>query len=134
MKKVIIALVLVISIGFIGSQVLAQCWDGYWRGPMRGDWGWHHSYANPNGSYQDFLKETSKLRQDLAIKQGEYNALMAQPTPDPQKAEQLSKEIVGLRAQIEARARANGLFAPGGMHACPWGMHGVPYGAPGCCS
>jgi hypothetical protein len=131
MKKVIIVLVLVISIGFIGSQVLAQCWDGYWRGPMRGAWGRHHSNVSPDVSHQDFLNETSKLRQELAIKQGEYNALMAQPSHDPQKAEQLSREIVGLSAQIQAKARAHGLFAPG-MRACQCGMHGARYSARGC--
>jgi hypothetical protein len=133
MKKVLIALVLVISIGFVGSQVLAQCWDGYWRGPMRGGWGWHQSNVSPDASYQGFLDETSNLRQELSIKQGEYNALMSQPNPDPEKAAQLSSEIAGLVTQIQAKARAYRQYLPQ-YPACPWGMHGPRYGARGCCS
>jgi zinc resistance-associated protein len=131
MKKVLIALVLVVSMGLIASQVLARCWDGHWRGAVKGNWGWHHSNVSPDASYQDFLNETSKLRQELAIKQGEYNALMAEAKPDPEKAAQLSREIVSLSAQIQAKARAHGQFVPG-VHTCQCGMHGARYGARGC--
>ena len=129
MKKILIVLVTVVSLGLIGSQALACYWDGYYGGPMGGPMmggpmmggpmmGGYNTGGMPGGSYQSFLNDTAKLRQEFAAKRGEYDALMAQANPDPQKAGQLSQEIAGLHDQLQAKAQGYGTAAPG------------PYGAP----
>ena len=134
MKKLLIVLVAVMTFGFIGSQALACMWDGYWGGPMGGTWGGYATGVNPGGSHQKFLNDTASLRGELAAKQGEYNALMAQSNPDPKRAGKLSQEIAGLHDQLKARAQSNDLAAPGGYSAPPMGYsgYGRGYGDWGC--
>jgi hypothetical protein len=117
-KKLLVLLFAVVSLGFVGSTVWACPWDGnYWgyRGrPMGWSWDGHGSTANPAGSYQDFLKDTATIRKELAANMGEYDALMAQPNPDPKRARQLSKEIATLQEQLRAKAQAHGLHGTTG--------------------
>ncbi|MBW1801717.1 MAG: periplasmic heavy metal sensor [Deltaproteobacteria bacterium] len=79
--------------------------------------------VNPGGAYQNFLNDTVQLRQDLAAKQREYNALMAQPNTDPKRAGQLSGEIATLHQQLQAKAQASGLPGPG-SYGAPMGGYG----------
>ena len=138
MKKLLIVLVAVMAFGFIGSQALACVWDGYWGGPMGGAGG-YSSNANPGRSYQKFQNDTAKLRGELAAKQGEYNALMTQPNPDPKRAGKLSREILELHDQLKAKAQAYDLPAPGyrGNYHRPPAGHYNGYcgglGGRGCC-
>ena len=125
MKKLLIVLVAVVSLGFIASQSLACMWDGYWGSPMGGYSGGYAPGMNPGGAYQNFLNDTAKLRQELAGKQAEYSALMAQPSPDPKRIGQLSQRIAGIHNQLQAKAQASGL--PGqGTYGTP--MRGYGYG------
>jgi zinc resistance-associated protein len=121
MRKLLIVMVVLVAVGFIGSQALACLWDGYWGGPMRGSWGGY--YSNPGGSHQEFLNDTAPLRQELAAKQGEYNALMAQPNPDPKRVGQLSQEIAHIHDRLQAKAQASGLPRPG-SYGAPMGGYG----------
>lgn len=133
MKKVLIVLVTLVSLGFIASQSLACWWDGYWGGPTGGAWGGYAPGINPGGAYQNFLNDTAKLRQELAGKQAEYNALMAQPNPDPKRAGELSKEIAGIHDQLQAKAQASGLPGPGSYGAQRGGYrYGPGYSGWGC--
>ena len=59
--------------------------------------------------YQGFYDQTLQLRQDLAAKQGEYNALMAAQDPDPKLAAKLNHQIVVLHDQLRIKARSNNL-------------------------
>ena len=129
MKKLLIVLVSVAAFGFIGSQALACMWDGYWGGPMGGSWGCgYYSNVNPGGSHQKFLNDTSKIRGELAAKQGEYNALMAQPNPDPKRAGKLSQEIAALHDQLKATAQTYDLSTPRTYSAPPMGYSGYGRG------
>jgi hypothetical protein len=123
MRKIVIALIALVSLGLVASQVWACRWAGYWGGPMRGPWGGYYSNIHSGRSYQKFLNDTAELRQELAAKQGKYNALMAQPTPDPEKAGQLSQEIASLHDQLQAKAESFGLPALG-PHNAPRGFYG----------
>ena len=124
MKRTILTLVAAAFISLIGTQAFACYWDGYWGGPMGGP----TAGFQGNGKYQDFYEKTTSLRQDLAWKQGEYNALLATPTPDPKRAAELSREITTLHDQLSAKARSLNLPAPNmGHHA---GMSG--HGGCGC--
>jgi len=109
MRKLVITLAVVGALGLVASQALA--WgpggQGGWC-PMGG-----YSGAYTGGAYQSFLNDTAQLRQELAAKQGEYNALMAQPNPDPKQTAQVSQEIARLQEQIQTKAQSSGVAAPG---------------------
>ena len=117
MKKLIIVMAVVATVGFVAIQVSACMWDGYYGGGPIG--GYSGGYFQQGGAYQDFLNETTQLRQDLAAKRGEYNALMAQPSPDPKRAAKLSQEITVLNDKLRAQAQAKGYSAP----AQRWGRN-----------
>ena len=119
MRKLVITLAVVGVVGLFASQALA--WGPWGQGgwcPMGRYYG-----ASTGGAYQSFLNDTAQLRQELAAKQGEYNALMAQPNPDPKQTAQVSQEIARLQEQIQTRAQSSGVAAPGpyayGPH-CGW--------------
>jgi zinc resistance-associated protein len=130
MKKLLIVMVAVVSLSFVASQALACMWDGYWGGPMGSTYGGYTQGVYPGGNYQNFLNDTAKIRQDLAAKQGEYSALMAQPNPDPKRASQLSQEMAGIHDRLQAKAQASGL--PGrGSYGAPMGSYGHGPGSRG---
>jgi zinc resistance-associated protein len=109
MRKLVITLAVVGVVGLVASQALA--W-GPWR---QGGWssmGSHYG-AYTGGAYQNFLNDTAQLRQELAAKQGEYDALLAQPNPDPKRTAQVSQEIARLQEQIQTKAQSPGTAAPG---------------------
>jgi zinc resistance-associated protein len=111
MKKTILVIAVVASITLIGTQAFACYWDGYWGGPMGGP------MAGAYGtSYQGFYDQTAQLRQDLAGKQGEYNALMAKANPDPKLAADLNRQITSLHDQLRAKAQAYNMPPLGSRH------------------
>ena len=124
MKKLMLTLAAAATFTLIGTQAMACYWDGYWGGPMGGPM----AGVQSNGNYQDFYEKTASLRQDLAGKQGEYNALMASSDPDPKRAAELNRELTVLHDQLSAKARSSNLPVFNmGHHA---GMSG--YGGCGC--
>ena len=132
MRKLVIVIALVASVGLLASAALACYWDGYYGGPMEGPMmGGYNPGVAQGASYQTFLDETQDLRQELAAKQGEYNALMVQSNPDPKKAGQISREIAGLHGQLQAKAGARGLGAQGGpgRYSAPIRPYGYGYGS-----
>jgi zinc resistance-associated protein len=120
MKRTILALVAAASISLIGTQAFACYWDGYWGGPMGGP------MAGINGGdYQGFYEKTASLRQDLAAKQGEYNALLATSNPDPKRAAELNREITTLHDELNANARSFKLPAMNMRHHGRMGGYGM---------
>lgn len=106
-------MIIIAMLAIIGL-VAGATWAGPWGG-MRA--GYHHGYeqgwqagpsytGNAGADRQAFLEETADLREELAGKRGEYNALMARDNPDPKQAATLQREIVQLREQIRAKAQA----------------------------
>jgi len=128
MKKRILIVVATAFIALFSTQVFACYWDGYWGGPMGGPMAGYYG-----DTYQGFYDQTAQLRQDLAAKQGEYNALLAAPNPDPKRAAELSREITILHDQLRSQARAYNLPAPNNGYY-GWGrMGGYPMmGGYGC--
>lgn len=112
MKKSILALAAVATFTLISTQASACYWDGYWGGPMGGPLAGVHSNTRTGGNYQAFYEKTASLRQDLAGKQGEYNALLAASNPDPKRAAELNREITTLHDQLSAQARSFKLPVP----------------------
>jgi|LQYC01.1.fsa_nt_gi hypothetical protein len=132
MNKLLIVLAIVVSLGIGASQAIAWYGDGSWGYPGPGwcNWGGGY-YPEDRGSYQKFLNETEKSRQELAAKQGEYDALMAQPNPDQQKAGRLAQDITRLQDQLEAKAQTYNHPAPvprGGYSQTPHTNHGYGCG------
>ncbi|MBW2015045.1 MAG: hypothetical protein JRI69_14925 [Deltaproteobacteria bacterium] len=118
MKKLVIMVTIMVSVSLIASQGLACWWGGYRgdpaRGSMMGTWDGYGPGVNDSGAYRNFLNDTTNLRQELAAKRGEYNALMVQSNPDVNKASQLSKEIVYM-ISFRQKPRAQGYRDPGTM-------------------
>lgn len=106
MKKTMLILAAISLIALIATQAFACYWDGYWGGPMGGPMAGFHG-----GNHQEFYDNTAQLRQDLAARQGEYNALLATSNPDPERTAELSREITALHDQLRAQARAYNLPA-----------------------
>ena len=116
MKKTILVIAAVASITLLGTQAFACYWDGYWGGPMGGPTTGFYEDTYARGNYQGFYDDTSQLRQDLAAKQGEYNALLATSNPDPKRAAELNREIIVLHDRLSAQARSHNLPAPNTNH------------------
>ena len=107
MKKSILVIAAAASLTLLGTQAFANYWDGYRGGPMGGP-----TAMINGGNYQNFYTKTAPLRQDLAAKQGEYNALMTATNPDPQRTADLSREISILHDKLTAEASSFNLPAP----------------------
>jgi zinc resistance-associated protein len=54
---------------------------------------------------QAFAEDTYDLRKQMAVKRGEYQALMAGQNPDPARAGKLKQEMFESREQIRTKAR-----------------------------
>ena len=106
MKKTILVIAAVASIALIGTKAFACYWDGYWGGPMGGPMPGHYG-----DNYQGFYDKTAQLRQEIAAKRGEYNALLATSNPDPKRAAELNREIAVLHDQLSIQAHSHNLPA-----------------------
>ncbi len=121
MKKFILILIAVAITGLTANHALA---GRLHHGPMDG---------TGNGSMQTmtdeqiqarqtFMTETADIRQALAVKRGEYRALMAGDNPSPEKAGLLAGNIAELKNQLREKAAAAGISFRG---------HGMGHGAKG---
>jgi len=109
MRKLVIMLAVVGVLGLVANQALA--WGPWGQGGWRPMGGYCGAYTG--AAYQNSLNDTAKPRQELAVKEGEYDALMAQPNPDPKRTAQVSQEIARLQEQIQTKAQISGIPAPG---------------------
>jgi hypothetical protein len=112
MKKLGIALTLVISLGLFAALAWACPWDGYYSGsPMEGRSGGYYGNPGPaaSGDYERFLDETADLRKRLAAKGAKYDALMARPDPDPTRTDRLSQEIFDIQKQLQEKSQEYGI-------------------------
>jgi hypothetical protein len=112
MKKFLIVMVVVISLCFVASQALACMWDAYWDGG-------YVPRVNAGECYRKFLRNTMILRQELAAKRGEYNASIARPNANPNRARQISQELASIHDRLQAKAIIFGLPRPGSFGAPP---------------
>ncbi|MCF6246196.1 MAG: hypothetical protein L3J69_02425 [Desulfobacula sp.] len=103
MKKIWLTMIAIVFFGFVASSALA-----FFGGPMGGQMNGYYG----NGDYQGFMTNTSQLRQDLAAKHGEYNALMASTNPDSKRAAELSRDIATLNDQLRTQAGVYNMQAP----------------------
>lgn len=121
MKKTILILAATSLIALIATQAFACYMDGYWGGPMGGP-----IAGFDRGNHQEFYDKTAQLRQEMAAKQGEYNALLATSDSDPKRTAELGREIAALHDQLRAQARAYNL--PARNNAGHHGRMGSGYG------
>lgn len=120
MKKIVMAMVLMLGVGIIGSQFSEadpRGGGGGCNGPCGGPYG---EYAGgPGGSEENvkarekFLTETQDLRREIAVKQAEFSALMQQTNPDETKAGKLRGEIFDIQTKLQQKAKEAGLPATG---------------------
>lgn len=110
MKKITFILIAVAITGFSATQVLAgRAHHGTGYGNCQGYMHQQNLTDEQMKARQAFMKETADLRQKLAVKKGEYRAVMAGENPDPKTAGKLAGEIAGLRNQLREKAVAAGV-------------------------
>ncbi|QTA82452.1 Uncharacterized protein dnl_48270 [Desulfonema limicola] len=131
MKKTIMTLIIALTIGLMASQVWA------WRSGCPMAAGAAQAGDISPEAYQKFMDDTAQLRLDLAAKNGEYDAVLAQTNPDPKQAGQIAREMAEIQAKIQAKAKENGLPAMGccrgtGQGKMGKGYHGKKMPGPGC--
>ncbi len=114
MKKLLVLFALAAALGLAFYHQAAA------RGPMGQGGGMMNNRGYPcqmmnDPKYQGFMEQTLDLRKELAAKRVEKRQLMMAPNPDPEKVAALTKEMVALRNQIGAKAKAAGItWWPGG--------------------
>ena len=114
MKKLLIATVTLVTVGLFASQGLAFWGNGGCRGPRGGGWAAGDSARTDRGAaYEKYMQETAGIRQELASKQAEYDALMSGANPDPKRAGELAGDITQLRDQLRAKAPSDGYAGRG---------------------
>ena len=127
MKKSIVTLTLVLTMGIGFSAVSAFAW--YCNGPgsgygMRG----YNSAPVDDETYNKFMQETAELRKSLAVDRAELNAVMAGDNPDPKKVAELTGRIVDSQEALAAKAREAKIDVGPGC-----GIAGRGYGPRGNC-
>lgn len=127
MRKLLIALALIITVGFVVSQ--AWAWGNGWYGQGRGMGGRYMANVDSQ-AYGEFMNNTAELRKQLAQKRAEYQTLMAQPDPQQDQVAQLRQEMTDLHSRIQNQAPAEMRQAWGrGQGPCPMGYN-CPMGGP----
>jgi zinc resistance-associated protein len=67
---------------------------------------------------EQFMLETTDLRKQLAVKQSELRALMAQANPNEKKVAALTGEAFDLRTQLQQKAVERGISGQFGSGGC----------------
>jgi len=118
MKKGILALTMVLSLGLALSAVSAHAWNGPgggWYGPRAGGYGTNVD----NAEYKKFMDETAAIRKAMAADRAEMRALMAGQNPDPAKARQIAERMTDNKEKLFGMAREANIDAPFGFGAGP---------------
>lgn len=120
MKKItsIVGITLLSVLLIVPLTVWAHGW-GMGGGHMMDSWGSGQGYYDRDDSgynslsreqqeqladlERKFFDETRELRDKLASKSDELNALLSEPNPDTSKASKLQKEISNLRAKLDEK-------------------------------
>ena len=81
--------------------------------------------AETREKHDAFYAATADLRQEMAAKRAEKQAVMRSTNPDPDQAAQLTRELLELRAQMQAQAEEAGIQMAQGRSGRHGGMgHG----------
>lgn len=109
MKKIIMALAIVATIGFASTSALAWGMHG-WNGNGNGcGYGAGYSSQVDDKTYQEFLDSTAELRSAIRADRAELAAVMAGQNPDPKRVRALTENIDKNAAAIGEKAEALGL-------------------------
>jgi len=139
MKKSIIVLTLVVTMGLGVSAVSAFAWNCGGPGSGYGMRGWTggNEVTVNDADYKKFMDETAQIRKSLAVDRAELNAIMAGTEPDPKKVAELTGRIVDNQEALAEIARSANINAGPG---CGYGPNpecavaGRGYGPRGDCS
>jgi Spy/CpxP family protein refolding chaperone len=118
MKKSILALTMVVSLGLSLSAVSAYAWYGGgtegWYGPRGG-----YGVNVDDEAYRKFMDETAQIRKDLTVDRAEMRALMAAANPDPAKVREIAERMTDNREKLTGLAREANIAAPRGFGVGP---------------
>ena len=138
MKKTLLAVALIATIGFSGYHLAeAQSWgggpgmgpgSGMMAGPGQGQVQMSEATLKAR---EKFFNETTELRKKMFSKKTELEAVMRGEKPDEQKAAKLSEELFDLRDQMHKKAQEAGVAQAGfgpGLCGCPGPGQGMGFG------
>ena len=111
MRKVLTTLGILVLVGFLTAPVFAHRWGGgkSYGGPGAGPcWFESEDYASLSETQrtelgkleEKYIKDTTKLREQIWEKSEELNTILNSPSPDAKKAKALQKEINNLKAKM----------------------------------
>ena len=120
MKKNIVALTLVLSLGLTISAVNAYAWYGGGPGDGYGPGGGYGVNVDDAG-YKKFMDDTAQIRRSLAVDRAEMHALMAGTDPDPAKVRAIAERMMDNREKLAGIARAAKMDGPAGFGFGPKG-------------
>jgi len=122
MKKNILALTLVLSLGLTFSAVRAYAWYGGGPGGGYGPGGGNGVNVDDAG-YKKFMEETAPLRKSLAVDRAEMHALMAGTNPDQTKVRAIAERMTDNQEKLAGIARAAKIDGPAGFGFGPKGNY-----------
>ena len=121
MKKSIIALTIVLTMGLGFTAVSAFAWYCGGPGSGYGARNWSDSNGAPVDAetYKKFLDETAQLRKSIAVDRAELKAVMAGSEPDPKKVAELTGRLVDNQEALAEVARSANINAGPGCGLGP---------------
>lgn len=129
MKKALLALAVITTIGLAGFQSAEARSSGGNHGHMMGSGQGRQLDEETAKVHEKFMAETTELRRQMHAKKTELRAVLANEKPDEKKAARLSEELFDLRENMRAKAKESGLSSRGmggyfcdGPHAGGRGM------------
>lgn len=114
MKKSILALTMVVSLGLSLSAVSAYAWYGGGPGGGYGPRGGYGVNVD-EAAYKKFMDETAQIRKALTVDRAEMQALMAGTDPDPAKVREVAERMTDNREKLAGFAREANIDAPYGF-------------------
>lgn len=124
MKKTLLALALITTIGLAGYQTAEARSCGGGPGQMMGHGQGQQLDGEAAKNHEKFMAETTALRKQMHSKKTELKAVLANDKPDEKKAAKLSEELFDLRENMRAKAKESGLSQAGHMGYLCDGPHG----------
>lgn len=114
MKKAFVVTVLVVGVGFFGSQQASANWGmnggaGMGSGCPKGEPCYTQIDTATKAKVDKFFEDTKDLRKQIVMKNAEEHAVMSSDNPDPTKAAKLAGEMFDLRTTMQSKAEETGV-------------------------
>lgn len=108
MKKIIVTIAVMATIGIIGTQIASAGWGGYGS-----CWSGNGTTAGTDTATSEaraaFFKDTTDLRTQIAVKRVELGTLLHDSSADPATIDTLRSELGDLATELQQKAKDAGI-------------------------